>query len=508
MDSFWQNAIGNSVLLVCGVCLCSLLLGLSLAYALERIELPGSRLLGQVLPSAYSIPSFLLAMCWIILANPSVGWLNDILPFHLNIYTLYGMIFVESSALFAIVYLTSKTALSQMDQSLEEAGRLAGASAWQVFWKIQFPQMKLSLMGSCIAVALSTLASFGVPSMLGAPGRKFLITTGIYSMIKQGDSSSFEQALHISYGLAGVSVLLILISRYFERNSRHLLASSKTSRAKKNNIKAWKWPLSLGLYFIAFLFVLLPLGALILASFQNEAGHLDFSDLSTRAWVSVFTELPEFRHSLFNSVLTSLLTFALLSVFATAYSLLLWQAKRQSKQKHILRLQQIENFASFFYSLPGTVLALLFLLFNSHMSSFFSISDTLSILIAAYCFKYFFLSLKTMAPATLFVHPSLIEAAQLAGSNRWQRLLSIWLPLLRPALLSLFVLIVSPCFAELTMSVLLHGPGTENLGVLLFQLHDYADRAGAAVLGTLIVFTLGILQFITHRIQSHATTTH
>jgi ABC-type Fe3+ transport system permease subunit len=46
-------------------------------------------------------------------------------------------------------------------------------------------------------------------------------------------------------------------------------------------------------------------------------------------------------------------------------------------------------------------------------------------------------------------------------------------------LIAAFFLVFMPAFSELTMSVLLTGPGNETLGTLIFQLQEYGDASGS-----------------------------
>jgi iron(III) transport system permease protein len=59
-------------------------------------------------------------------------------------------------------------------------------------------------------------------------------------------------------------------------------------------------------------------------------------------------------------------------------------------------------------------------------------------------------------------------------------------------MLASWFLIFMPAFSELTMSVLLVGPGTETVGTALFYLQEYGDPSSASVLAMLILlFVLG-----------------
>jgi iron(III) transport system permease protein len=81
---------------------------------------------------------------------------------------------------------------------------------------------------------------------------------------------------------------------------------------------------------------------------------------------------------------------------------------------------------------------------------------------------------------------SLIDAAKISGANSYHRLTKIWLPILSPFIMAALFLVFMPAFSELTMSVLLTGPGNETIGTLIFQLQEYGDASGSG--GSSIIF--------------------
>ena len=64
---------------------------------------------------------------------------------------------------------------------------------------------------------------------------------------------------------------------------------------------------------------------------------------------------------------------------------------------------------------------------------------------------------------------------------------TIWLPLLWPSIAAGWFLVFMPAFGELTMSMLLVGPGTDTVGTVLFALQEYADPPSASVVAVLIL---------------------
>ena len=75
----------------------------------------------------------------------------------------------------------------------------------------------------------------------------------------------------------------------------------------------------------------------------------------------------------------------------------------------------------------------------------------------------------------------------MSGASTGQLLRTIWFPLLKSALAAGWFLSALPIFSELTMSILLTGPGASTLGTVLFQLQEYADQPSAAALAWILL---------------------
>lgn len=503
---YWAQIFLNTSLVVFGVVFFALFIGVPLAWLIERSRLPGQRFLRSVLPLTYAIPSYLLAMAWIISANPRVGWFNVIFrnlsggnEALFNVYSMLGIILVESSALYSIVFLNLSSGLKQLDPALEEAARICGASPFKTLTRITLPLMKKTIIASVLSVALASLASFGVPAMLGGPARIQVFTTGIFSLIKQGNPEAFHQALTLSLIVAGLSLLVIVLLRKLTGRDR-TLASSRISRHSQIDLGKWTFLASTAVWGFWIVVMVLPLVILLLASFQNHSGPLKFDDLGLGPWNYVLFTLQDFRPALRNSLMTSGISALLILIVGFALAIFTWRASLKNLGRRRI-YQWIDDVLTAIYSLPGTVLALILIIIASSLSRVVNLNDTLTLLVLAYFLKYFALAFKTLLSATFMIHPSLIEASQLSGARAWDRVRWVWLPLLKGPLLSALALVLMPTFAELTMSILLYGPGTATLGVLLFQLQEYADRSSASVLGVLVLLFVALLQWIAGRIQ-------
>jgi len=506
VSEFWSNALLNSLVVTVGVTLLSCVVGVPLAWLMERTDLPGARWLDRLVSFPYVLPSYLLAISWIVLANPAVGWLNLLAqqllglekPF--NIYGLGGIIFIETTALMPIVYLSYKAGLSQLSPSLEEAARLAGASPWQIFLRITTPILKNTLLAALISIFLASLASFGVPAMIGGPGRVFVLTTGLYSLVKQGSLDSLAQSFLIATYMAGFALLFVLLTQRLSSKKSSAMGGA-TSRPSLVGLGAWRYPLSAFVWSFWLLFVGMPLLALVLSSFQLNPGELSLSSFGLRQWGYVLFDLPDFRRAITNSLMVATLSALFILLLSLAVALSSWKGHHsRSRSRYFART--VDALSALAYSTPGTVLALILLFLFAKLPGL-GLANTLTALVLACSIKYLLLGIKTVEPAAFLVHPSLVEAARLSGASAPQRVLLIWMPLLKRALWAAGILVFMPVLSELTMSILLHGPGTETLGVLLFQLQEYADRTSAAVIGTMLLASLFLFDFIVRRKPTH-----
>ncbi|MBS1985494.1 MAG: iron ABC transporter permease [Bdellovibrionales bacterium] len=498
---YWISIALNTLGVMGGVTLFSAILALPLAWLLERSDLPAKNFFGRLFIMPYAIPSFLMAISWITLANPSVGWIN-LLAHSLtgrdepvaSIYHLGGIIFVETSCVFSILLVSFRAGLKKLDPTFEEAARLAGAKPWRVFFSISIPLLKGPLFAGLVSVALASLASFGVPAMIGGPARVFVLTTGLYGLIKEGSPQALQQALLIS-GVVAIAALGLSIVAQRALGQQAAIVTGKAARPSLVSLGRGRAPLILLLSILVFVLVILPGAALIAASFQIQPGSFAREAWGFDAWKRVLLELPDFYTALRNSATASLLAALCIVVVAVVVEVL---GRASRLRKHV------EGASLLLYSLPGTVLALLLILTTSFVPGGRWLANGLGILVLAYALKYLMLGLRNVGSAVELVHSSLIEAARLAGAGRWQLLRRIWIPLLKSALMAAAVLCLVPCLSELTMSVLLYGPGTENLGVLLFQLHDYADRSSAAVVGTLVFVAVFALQWAVAQLRTRS----
>lgn len=486
------KAIINTLLVSTTVGLVCLLIGIPLSWLLTRTDLPFKKTLRSLFCIPYAIPPFVGAIGWIILANPTSGVLNQWLHLNLNIYSFWGLVWVETSFLFTFVLLSALSQLDQMDSSLEEAAKLSGASGWRVFTDISLPLLRPAMINGFFLSCLATAASFGVPALIGGPARIYLMTTQIYTYQRMGTTDGMGKSIAVS-AILGLSTLVILYaSQYLFNKGRHHTVTGKTPRASLVSLGHWKTPVTAGLFFTVFLMLVLPLLGLGLSALSPIQGSWKLSELSLVNFSRVLFETEETPRALLQSLFLGLFAAVICTVFSFFFNYFLtktnWPARKWAN-----------IFISVPFSIPGTVLALAIILAFSQ--GFFgvgpSLYNTLWIILLAYVIKYMSLSSKVITDGYEQIHPSLEEAARLSGASWWSVMRTIYWPILFTTLMASAFLVFMPALSELTMTILLTGPGLETVGPLIFQLQEYSDMGGggASVLATIVVIFVLCLNF-------------
>lgn len=492
------KAIQNTVLVSLAVGISCVLLGVPLAWVLTRTNLPGKDKFRTWFCLPYAIPPYVGAIGWIILANPTSGLLNTVFDLGLNIYSFAGLVWVETSFLFTFVLLTTLTALDRMDSSLEEAARLSGANAWHVFRDISLPLLRPAIFNGFILSFLATAASFGVPALIGGPARLYLMTTQIYTYQRMGTAHGVQMAVGVSVLLMITTLVLLFLVQYTAGREKSYLVGGKSTRPSLLSLNGATWPVIIGLSLLLFSIFILPLLGLLVSALSTVQGSWSFGSLSFANFYRVLFDTEETVRAVTNSLMLGFGAALLCTVFS--FLMAYFPAKTNIRGRSFPGV-----FASIPFSTPGSVLALALILTFSQ--GYFGIGpslyNTLGLILIAYVVKYMSLSFKTMQDGYSQIHPSLEEAARVSGANFWAVLRTIYLPLLKSSLIASAFFIFMPVMSELTMTILLTGPGLETVGTLIFSLQEYSDvgGGGASVLSLLVVTLIFSLNFALKKVS-------
>ena len=181
--------VSNSLWFAVGAAILSLVVGTALAYLNVRTDVPFKALFFAASIIPLIIPGILYTIAWILLASPDIGLLNTFLepifgPAVIDVFTVWGMIWVEGLHLSPIVFLLMVAAFRSMDPSLEESALMSGASRWTVFRKITVPLVRPAIVASVLIMVVRSLESFEVPALLGLQNGIYVFTSRIYFVLR------------------------------------------------------------------------------------------------------------------------------------------------------------------------------------------------------------------------------------------------------------------------------------------------------------------------------------
>src|SRR5713226_885347 len=133
----------NSIEFAAGASIFAFLVGTLLAWMNERTNTPFKTLFYALSIIPLIIPSILFTVAWILLASPKIGILNLVLRNALGIddplfdvYSLWGMIWVDGLHYSPMAFLLMSAAFRSMDPALEESAMMSGANVLQVAWRV------------------------------------------------------------------------------------------------------------------------------------------------------------------------------------------------------------------------------------------------------------------------------------------------------------------------------------------------------------------------------------
>lgn len=469
----------KNTLIVCGSCvLFSTIISLPLAWLFTRTDVPLRGFWRTMFCLPYAIPPFLGAIAWIYLANPSTGLLLGLFPW-LNIYSMTGLIFVMTAFFYTYILINLLSSMEKIDPSLEEAARIAGANSFQVFMKVTLPLVTPALISGMLLSFLSAIASFGIAALIGNPAGITLMTTQIVLFQKMASYTGLKLSGILSLSLLILALGVFILDHFISKRFRFSLVTGKVARPSLIELGNRKVPAMIFLSVLAILFFILPVGAILIAALSKVQGAREFSNYGLQNFQTIFFKTDETWRAVTNSFILAIGAGVLCTIFGYFLS-----QSGKNKVKEI--------FIAIPYAIPGTVISLAFIL--TSLSLRLPLYNTLGIILLAYFAKFLNFSYRILNDGVSQVDQTLIDAAHVAGANSFQVFRRIWIPILRPFLMASFFLVFMPAFSELTMTVLLTGPGNETIGTLIFQMQEYGDSSGggAAVLAffVLVVITL------------------
>ena len=492
---FWtslQFAVGTATF--------SFVVGTLLAWMNERTNTPFKSLFFAMSLIPLVIPGILFTVAWILLGSPKIGLVNLSLMglFGLsepvfNIYSMWGMIWVDGLHYSPVAFLLMTAAFRAMDPSLEESAMMSGANVFHVLWRVTLKLAWPAIFATFLILFVRAIESFEVPALLGLPVGIQVFTSSIYQAVHRYPSQTGLASAYAITLLVITSVGIYFISKLSNSGSKYATMTGKGFRPRQIDLGPWRY-LAAGVFMVYFaLIVAMPFAVLLWSSFQRFYAVPSMQALQnlTLEPYRFVINYPNLGRAVWNSLL---LSFGSATLIMLVTSVICWiVVKTKLPGRWIL-----DNLASLPMVFPGLVLGLALMIFYLNVD--IGVYGTMWILFIAYVTRFMPYGLRFNTTSMLQIHKELEESAAMSGAGWGTTFWRIVLPLLKPGLLAGWIYIMIVSIRELSSSILLYSPGTEVVSIIIWEMWENGQYVELSALGVLFILMLFVLVLISQAV--------
>ncbi|MEA2937115.1 MAG: iron(III) transport system permease protein [Alphaproteobacteria bacterium] len=488
-----QRALVNTLEVSVLATLVSLVIGVAVALVLTLTDIRGKAALTFVALLPLLVPSQITALAWIEFTGTSSPILTPLglapPPGTTNpLYSMWGIVLVMGIEHSTLVFLAVRAGLRNLPRDLVEAARLGGAPPLRVTRSVIAPLAMPSILAGAALAFVTSIGNFGIPALLGIPGRYTVLTTLIYQRLQGFGPRVLGEVAALALILAGLAVIGLLLRALMLRRGRSV-AEGSSAHLDPFRLGPFGLAAETGLWAFLVCIAVLPLLALLATSLSPALGvplRWDTATLDNYRF-ALFAQdatIRAFRNSFVLALVTAIVSAGV--AVPLAYLLTL----RRNPAARVLDL-----LADAPYAVPGTVLAIAIILVFLPPLPLVDVSlyGTIGIMLVAYLARFLALALRPTMAGMELVNKNLDEAAQVAGAGVFTRIYAVILPVVAASAAAGALLVFMTAFNELTVSVLLWSTGKETLGVVVFLLHYEGNSPAAAAVATIsIAVTLAL----------------
>ncbi len=490
VDTVLSQYISNSLWLMIGVGIGTVLIGVSCAWLVAMYDFPGRSFFewGLLLPLA--MPAYIIAYTYtgmLDFAGPLQTAIRDYTGWGYGDYwfpeirSLGGAIAMLTLVLYPYVYLLSRACFTNQSRSVLEVSRSLGHGTWATFYKVVLPLARPAVIAGLSLVLMETLADYGTVEYFGVQ----TFTTGIFRTWYGLDNAPAAAQL------ASILFLFTLVLIVLERHSRNQARFHNVGRDIRNQTRQKLAGLarlnaSLLCFVVVGLGFVLPFGQLM-------------------SW-TIATASTVINQQFIDLIMNSLLLAGTTAVIALLVAVLLGYGRRVSPTAVV---KSSVRLAAMGYAIPGTVIAIgviipfgwldntldTWLRAQFGVSSGLLLSGTLIALIFAYLVRFLAVSLHAVDTGLEKITHSMDEAAKSLGHSTWSILGKIHLPMLRGSLITAILLVFVDVLKELPATLILR---PFNFDTLAVRAYEYAsdERLADASSAAISIVLVGIIPVI------------
>ncbi len=447
----------------------SLLVGMALAWALNRLRFFGRDLVVGLFAAAIVTPGMVVAFGLLSIWGRN-GWINQAsqtlfgISFDSPAYGLSGILIahVVLDGAFAARILLAR--LDAIPANRLKVGQSLALDAWQRFALIDWPAMRGSLPGLGAIIFLLAFTSFPIVLLLGGGPANQTLEVAIYTAVRL----DFDLVGAVRLALVQIAVcsVVILVSSAFTPIPTALARSAQPSWRDSGSVRALQWlVLALGSFGFA-----LPLLSVL---YDGLASGL----------VRVL-EQPSF----WRATLTSIGIGSASALMTLVLALLLALGRSAAGNPVARTLLGVPAYA--YLAVPAVVLSLGFFLLMRMLGLPSGLAAPVVVVIANSLLSLPF-AMATLGPPLDAIMRSRGKLIRALGLSGWQQFASIEYPLLGRDLGLMLALAFCFSLGDLGVIALFGTQDFQTLPLLMYRaLGSYRSNDAAAIAALLLIFTI------------------
>jgi iron(III) transport system permease protein len=466
-------------------------LGIALAWLVARTDIPSKGLMENSVIAPLYLSPFVGALAWLILASPNAGLINvlarDLFGASgpvINVMSAPGIILIMALYNVPYAYMTVSSALRGMDPSMEEASYLNGAGVFRTALKVTFPVVRPAIISAFFFVFVLTCGTFSIPAALGGTQSMPFLAVDIYRSTATYPID-YSRAAAIGTLLFWISLIGVAFYRFASQvSSRFVTVTARGYRTRFIKLRGWKAPAIglIGLYVL--LAIVLPYMAILYVSFTSYTS----SSIAAASWT-----LDNFRTVISSvAVRQATINTFFVSVLAPTLCVLLGIVLAYAIRRLKVRGGGILDYVAMFpIAVPGIVFGTG--VFWTYLMT--PAYGTIGILVLAFVATYIPFAYRMVDTSIIQIDKSLEEASSLCGASHWRTASQITFKLIRPGILSAWILVFIFSVREISAAILLASPSNKVLSVMSWDYLEFGNVQNAAIVGLMqtLILIAGIV---------------
>ena len=482
-----SDYVKNSLLLMLGVAIGTLIIGVTTAWLTSMCQFPGRGIFEWALLLPLAIPAYIIAYTYtgmLDFSGPVQSALREWFGWGYGDYwfpeirTLEGAAIMLTLVLYPYVYLLTRAAFLSQSICVLDVSRTLGNGPWRTFWLVAMPLARPAIIAGLSLALMETLADFGTVQYFGVA----TFTTGIFRT--WFGLGSAEAAAQLAAMLMVFVFMLIMLERYSRRSARYHHTSRRHQDIRRYRLRGWRALLAFGFC----------LGVLLLGFLLPGAQLLKWT-------LTVADEVIDARFM--EMVWNSLKLAGIATVLALMLAILLSYGQRLHPARPVRFAVRLAGMG---YAVPGAVIAIGVIIPFAWLdntidawsretfdySTGLILSGSLVALVFAYLTRFLAVSLQTVEAGLGKVTNSMEEAGRSFGFRPMTILRRIHIPMLKGSLLTALLLVFVDVLKELPATLILRPFNYNTLAVRAYELAT-DERLAEAAPAALAIVAVGII---------------